>query len=171
VHQVLYSSRYSLNRFNSAKNPPRIFSFFFRDHARARLDPDLDPPNKNFGSGSRLDPDSIRPVDPESGSGSRRAEVTHKNRKKLINFMFLRKKSRNFMFLSAGGSLLKAEGFCCNLDVLYEGPGISKLQFFFINKYNFFSSCNFFSLPIFGYKTLDPDPVWYQLKMMDPDSS
>jgi hypothetical protein len=41
-----------------------------------------------FGSG--LDPDSIRLVDPDSqsGSGSWRAKMTHKNRKKLINFMF-----------------------------------------------------------------------------------
>ncbi len=35
------------------------------------------------------DPDSIRSVDPDpnSGSGSRRAKRTHKNRKKLANFM------------------------------------------------------------------------------------
>jgi hypothetical protein len=46
-----------------------------------------------FGSGSVLDPDSIRSVDPdpysESGSGSesRRAKMTQKSRKKLRNFM------------------------------------------------------------------------------------
>jgi hypothetical protein len=38
-----------------------------------------------FGSGFGLDPDSIRSVDPyldpESGSGSRRAKMTHKSRK------------------------------------------------------------------------------------------
>jgi hypothetical protein len=33
------------------------------------------------------------------------------------------------MFLSAGCSLLKAEGFSCRLDVLYEGLGMSILQF------------------------------------------
>jgi hypothetical protein len=43
-----------------------------------------------------LDPDSIRSF----GSGSRRAKITHKNRKKL----------RNFMFKSSGCSLLRAEG-------------------------------------------------------------
>jgi hypothetical protein len=52
----------------------------------------------------------------ESGSGSRRAKMIHKSRKKL----------RNFMFLSAGFSLLRAEGFFFNLDVLYGGLGIGK---------------------------------------------
>ncbi len=37
--------------------------------------------NQCFGSG--LDPDSIRSVDPDSESGSRRAKTTHQNRKKL----------------------------------------------------------------------------------------
>ncbi len=50
--------------------------------------------------------------DPDSQSGSRRAKMTHKDRKKSINFIFL----------SAGCSLLRAEGFPCSLD-------ISKLQF------------------------------------------
>ncbi len=61
--------------------------------------------NQGFGSGS--------------GSESRRAKMTHKNRKK----------SRIFMFLSTGCSLLRAEGFSCSLGVLYGGLGISKLQF------------------------------------------
>jgi hypothetical protein len=41
--------------------------------------------NQGFGSGSGLDPYSIGPVDPdpESGSGSRRAKMTHKSRKKF----------------------------------------------------------------------------------------
>jgi hypothetical protein len=51
------------------------------------------------------------------GSGSRRAKMTHKSRKKLINFIFW----------SVGCSLLRAEGFFCNLDVLYWGLGICKL--------------------------------------------
>jgi hypothetical protein len=52
-----------------------------------------------------------------SGSGSRRAKMTQKSR----NF-FLK-----FMFLSVGWPLLRAEGFFCNLDVLYGGLGIGKL--------------------------------------------
>jgi hypothetical protein len=51
--------------------------------------------------------------------GSRRAKMTHKNKKK----------SRIFMFLSTGCSLLRAEGFSCSLGVFYGGRGISKLQF------------------------------------------
>ncbi len=39
-----------------------------------------------------LDADSMGPLDPDpdtqSGSGSRRAKMTHKNRKKLKNFIF-----------------------------------------------------------------------------------
>ncbi len=74
-----------------------------------------------FGSGSQLNPDSIGSVDPdpysESGSGSRRAKMTHKSRNNL----------RNFKFSSDGCSLLRAEGFFCNLDVFYGGLGIGKL--------------------------------------------
>ncbi len=40
-----------------------------------------------------------------------------------------RKKSRMFMFLSTGCSLLRAEGFSFSLGVLYGGLGIIKLQF------------------------------------------
>ncbi len=53
------------------------------------------------------------------GSGSRKAKMTHKNRKKY----------RIFMFWSAGCSLLRAEGFSRSLGVLYGGLGISKWQF------------------------------------------
>ncbi len=67
----------------------------------------------------------------ESGSGSRRAKMTHKS-----------KKIRNIMFWSVGGSLLRAEGFFCNLDVLCEGLGIGKLLFLIQNIKN--SSCKFF---------------------------
>jgi hypothetical protein len=46
---------------------------------------DFKPLKQGFGSGSGLDPDSIRSVEPdpysESGSGSRRAKMTHKSRK------------------------------------------------------------------------------------------
>ncbi len=77
--------------------------------------------NLCFGSGSGLDPDSIRPVDlnPDSeyGSGSRRAKMTNKKKKREISC---------FAFS------LRAEGFSCTSDVLYSGQGIStvpKLQF------------------------------------------
>ncbi len=60
-----------------------------------RMDPDwiqigsrLDPDWIRIGFG--LDPDSIRSVDPdpnsESGSGSRRAKMTHKSRQKIKKF-------------------------------------------------------------------------------------
>ncbi len=38
------------------------------------------------------------------------------------------------MVLSAGCSLLGAEGFYCSLDVLNGGLGIKKLQFFYNKK-------------------------------------
>jgi hypothetical protein len=65
------------------------------------------------------DPDSIGSVDPdsESGSGSKKAKMNQKSRKKF----------RNFMFRSAVCSLLRAEGFFYNLDVLYGGLEIGKL--------------------------------------------
>jgi hypothetical protein len=43
-----------------------------------------------------------------SGSRSRRAKKTHEDRKMLINFIFW----------SAGCSILKDEGFACSLDIL-----------------------------------------------------
>ncbi len=70
-----------------------------------------------FGSG--LDTDLIRSADPDSESGSKRAKMTHTNRKKL----------RNFMFWSDWFSFLRAEGLSCSLDVLYGSLEISKLQF------------------------------------------
>ncbi len=80
--------------------------------------------------GSGLDPYSIGPVNPdpdsESGSGSRRAKMTHKSRKNL----------EKFMLWSVGWPLLRAEVFFCNLDILYGGLGIGKLQF--LIKKNFF---------------------------------
>jgi hypothetical protein len=77
-------------------------------------------PEQGFGSVSGsafLDPDPHSNCG--SGSGSRRAKMTHKNRKQY----------RFFMFWSAGCSLLRAEGFSCSLGVLYGGLGISKWQF------------------------------------------
>ncbi len=67
-----------------------------------------------------------------------------------------RKKSRNFMFLSTGCSLLRAEGFCCSLGFLYGGLGISKQQFLIKKIKIKFSAINFLS--ILGHQTLDPDP-------------
>jgi hypothetical protein len=57
------------------------------------------------------------------------------------------KKLRNFIFRTAGCSLLRAEGFSCSLDVLYEG--ISKLQFLIKKRYK--KVFSFFS-PFFGHK-------------------
>ncbi len=77
--------------------------------------------------------------------------MTHKSRKKL----------RNFMFLGAVCSLMGAEGFSCSMDVLYEGLGISKLQFLIKKNIDFFSSKFFPQFLVI--KTLDPepDPDWY----------
>ncbi len=54
-------------------------------------DPQISIRNQGFGYG--LDPCSIGPVDPdpysESGSGSRRAKMTHKSRKKLVKVYVL----------------------------------------------------------------------------------
>jgi hypothetical protein len=72
--------------------------------------------------------------------------MTHKNRKK----------SRVFMLLSTGCSLLRAEGFSCSLGVLYGGLGISKLQFLIKKIEIKFPTKIFF--PILGHQTLDPDP-------------
>jgi hypothetical protein len=83
--------------------------------------------------------------DPHSkcGSGSRRAKITHKNRKKF----------RIFMFLSTGCSLLRAEGFSCSLGVLCGGLGISKLHFLIKKIEIKYTAIIFFS--ILGHQTLD----------------
>ncbi len=85
-------------------------------------------------SGSVLDPYSIGSVDPDpySESGSRRAKVTHKSRKKLVKVHVLKCWMASY------------EGFFYNLDILYGGLGIGKLQFFEQKKKKF--SCNFFSI-------------------------
>jgi hypothetical protein len=54
----------------------------------------------------------------DSGYGSRRSKMTHK--------------------ISAGCSLLRAEGFPCSLDFLYGGLGISELQFLIKKILHFF---------------------------------
>jgi hypothetical protein len=104
------------------------------------------------GFGSGLDPDSmgyqVPYPDSQSGSGSRRTKKSHKHRKKLINFIFG----------SAGCSLLRAEVFSCSLD-------IGKLQFliqkFFIYIFSAFGHQN----PGSGY---NPEPNPDLLEMLDP---
>jgi hypothetical protein len=65
---------------------------------------------------------------------------------------------------------LRADGFFCNLDVLYGGLGIGKL-YFLIQKNLIFLAVIFFQFLVI--KALDPDPYWIrigiQLKMLDPD--
>ncbi len=87
--------------------------------------------------------------DPNSRFGSRRGKFSLKNRKKLINFIFW----------SAGCSLLLAEGFSCSLNVLYGGLRISKLQF--LIKKRLFSYI-FFQFPDL-LELLDPDPHWIRI--------
>jgi hypothetical protein len=67
-----------------------------------------------------------------------------------------RKKSRIFIFLSTGCSLLRAEGFSCSLGVLYGGlgTGISKMQFLIKKIEIKFPATNFFS--ILDHQTPDP---------------
>ena len=101
----------------------------------ALLDPDpatqinADPCGQGFGSGSAL----IWVA--KSGSGTRRAKMTHKNRKKY----------KIFMFWSAGCFLLRVEGFSCSLGVLYGGLWISKLQFLTKEIKIKFPAVNFFN--------------------------
>ncbi len=75
----------------------------------------------------------------------KRARLTHKNRKKL----------RNFMFWSAECSLVRTEGFSIGLDVLCGGIGISKLQF--KKKYQIFLQLSIF----FKFWSLKP---WIRIR-------
>ncbi len=85
--------------------------------------------------------------------GSRRAQKTHKNRKKLI-----------VIFWSAGPSLLRADGFS-KLECPLRRPRDKKWQFLII-KNNIKISAVFIS-SIFGHQTLDPHPdslkCWIQI--------
>ncbi len=57
---------------------------------------------------------------------------------------------------------LRAEGFFCNLDILYGGLGIGKLQFLIKKKFKFFFfSCSFFQFLVI--KGLDPD--WIRIRI------
>jgi hypothetical protein len=70
---------------------------------------------------SGLDPAIMVTLDLDSQSGSELDPGGQKCQK-------IRRKSINLIFLSAGCSLLRAEGFSCSSDVLKGGLGISKLQ-------------------------------------------
>jgi hypothetical protein len=51
------------------------------------------------------------------------------------------------------------DGFFCNLDVLYKGLGICKLQFLIKKNLNFFSAVIFFNFwSLSPGSGLDPDP-------------
>jgi hypothetical protein len=67
---------------------------------------------------------------------------------------------------------LRPEGFFCNLDVLYGGLGIGKLQFLIKGKIKFFFSAVIF-FQFLVIKALDPDwiriRIGIQPKMLDPD--
>jgi hypothetical protein len=56
------------------------------------------------------------------------------------------------MFWSVGWPLLWAGGFFCNLDILYGGLGIGKLQFLIKKKFNFCFQLLFF----FNFWSLKP---------------
>jgi hypothetical protein len=66
---------------------------------------------------------------------------------------------------------LRAEGFFCNLDILYGGLGIGKLQFLIKKNLIFFSAVIFFQFLVI--KALDPDWIRIRIgvhpKMLDPD--
>jgi hypothetical protein len=66
------------------------------------------------------------------------------------------------MFLSVGWPLLRAKGFICNLDLLYGGLGIGKLQFLIKKKFNFFSDVNFSQFLVI--KALDPEWIRIRIK-------
>ncbi len=83
--------------------------------------------------------------------------MTHKSRKKLVKLYVV----------SVGWPLLRAEGFFYNLDILYGGLGIGKLQFLIKKKAKKIFSCkifsNFWTLKPWiriglQHQTLDPDP-------------
>jgi hypothetical protein len=64
---------------------------------------------------------------------------------------------------------VRAEGFFCNLDILYGGLGIGKLQFLIQNFFYFFLAVIFFLFLVI--KALDPIRIRIGVhpKMLDPD--
>ncbi len=77
------------------------------------------------------------------------------------------------MFCSVGWPLLRAEGFFCNLDILYGGLGTGKLQFLIKKKFNFFLAVIFFQFLVII--ALDPDWIRIRIRIglqprtLDPD--
>ncbi len=84
-------------------------------------------------------------------------------------------KEKKFMFWSVGWPLLWAAGFFCNLDILYGGLGIGKLQFLIKKNIIFFSPVIFFKFLVI--KALDPDWIRIRIRIriglqpqpLDPD--
>ncbi len=62
---------------------------------------------------------------------------------------------------------MRAEGFSCSLDFLYEGLGISKFQFSIRKRYKKISVV--FCFHFLVIKTLDPDPEPDSLELLGPD--
>ncbi len=81
------------------------------------------------------------------GSGSKRAKMTHKN---INKFHF---------FNGQRCSLLRAEGFSCDLSVLEDGLWINKLHFLI-------KKCLLYFFQYFDIKILDPDSL--ELLDLDP---
>jgi hypothetical protein len=81
-------------------------------------------------------------------------------------------KVKNFLVLSAGCSLLRAEGFSCSLCVLYGGLRTNKLQFsiqkIFFKSFTAVNVCQFLVIKPLGSE-LNPDPDPQLGKMLDPD--
>jgi hypothetical protein len=71
------------------------------------------------------------------------------------------------MFWSVGWPLLWAGGFFCNLDILYGGLGIGKLQFLIKKKFNFFPAVIFFQFLVI--KALDPYWIRIRIRIRNPD--
>ncbi len=76
------------------------------------------------------------------------------------------KKCRNFMFWSAGCSVLRVEGFSCSLDVLHGGLRINKLRFLVNENIVVFQLCNSY---IFYHQNFGSETGSALTKMLDPD--
>jgi hypothetical protein len=84
--------------------------------------------------------------------------MTQKHRQTLISLIFL----------IAGCSLLRTEGFSWSLDVLYGGLGINKLKVLIKKRYRYKkNSAVLYFFPIFGQQTLDPDwiRIWICIRI------